>query len=243
MRRVTWIEDLWQDLQYASRTLVRSPGFAAVAVLTLALGIGANTAIFSLINAVLMAPLPFHQPEQVVALWQTESAPGSYPLTGAIRLTLPSLDGSLALMGVRTMSQVVEESIIDTRNQSGLLGAMAGLALMLAAIGTYGVMSYVVGQRTNEIGIRMTLGAERKQIMAMVVRQAGIRVGAGIVLGWVGAAASTRWMRSLLVGVKSVDLATYGSVAALLAVVALTACYLPVCRAMRIDPMIALRDE
>jgi putative ABC transport system permease protein len=164
-------------------------------------------------------------------------------LTGAIRLKLQALDGSLALMGVRTMSQIVEESMTDTRNQSALFGAMAGLALMLAAIGTYGVMSYVVGQRTNEIGIRMALGAERKQIMAMVIRQAGLRVGAGIVLGWVGAAASTRWMRSLLVGVKSVDLATYGSVAALLAVVALLACYLPVRRAMRIDPMIALRDE
>jgi ABC-type antimicrobial peptide transport system permease subunit len=141
------------------------------------------------------------------------------------------------------MSQILEERMTDTRYQSALLGGMAGLALILAAIGTYGVMSYVVGQRTNEIGIRMALGAGRTQILGMVLRQAGFRVGTGIVLGWVGAAAGARWMTSLLVGVKSVDLATYGSVAALLAVVALAACYLPVRRAMRVDPMIALRDE
>ncbi len=164
-------------------------------------------------------------------------------LTGAIRGTVQSLDGTLALMGVRTMSQILEERMTDTRYQSALLGGMAGLALILAAIGTYGVMSYVVGQRTNEIGIRMALGAGRTQILGMVLRQAGFRVGTGIVLGWVGAAAGARWMTSLLVGVKSVDLATYGSVAALLAVVALAACYLPVRRAMRVDPMIALRDE
>ena len=82
MSRMSWMEDLWLDLRYSTRTLAKNLGFMLVAVLTLSLGIGANTAIFSVVNAVLLKPLPFRQPEKVVALWQTETAPGSYPLTG-----------------------------------------------------------------------------------------------------------------------------------------------------------------
>jgi len=110
-------------------------------------------------------------------------------------------------------------------------------------VGTYGVMSYVVGQRTNEIGIRMALGAGRSRILLMVARQAGTLVGIGIVLGWAGAAGGTQLIKNLLVGVPPVDVPTYAAVAALLAVVALAACYLPVRRAMQVDPMVALRDE
>ena len=163
--------------------------------------------------------------------------------TGEVRGAVHSLDSTLALMQVRPMPQIIDESMTDTRYETQLLSAMAALALILAAVGTYGVMSYVVGQRTNEFGIRMALGAGHHQILGMVLRQAGVRVGAGILVGLVAAFAGARLMEGLLVGVKPVDPATYSSVAALLAFAALMACYLPVRRAMRVDPMVALRDE
>jgi putative ABC transport system permease protein len=164
-------------------------------------------------------------------------------LTGTVRGVVQSQDSGLALMGVRTMLQIMEESMTDTRYETGLLAGMAALALILAAVGTYGVMSYMVGQRTNEIGIRIALGAGRAQILGMVLRQAGVRVGVGIFVGLLAAVGAAQLMQGLLVGVKPVDLSTYFGVTALLAIVALAACYLPVQRAVRVDPMVALRDE
>jgi putative ABC transport system permease protein len=131
----------------------------------------------------------------------------------------------------------------DTTYETVLLGGMAVLALILAAVGIYGVMSYVVGQRSNEIGIRMALGAERGQIVGMVLRQGAAIIGIGIFAGLAGATVGAKLMEGLLVGVKSIDPATYAGVAGMLAAVALLACYLPVRRAMRVDPMIALRYE
>ena len=164
-------------------------------------------------------------------------------LTGTVRSVLGSLDDGLALIGVRTMPQIIAESMLDTQYEAVLLGGMAILALILAAVGTYGVMSYIVGRRTNEIGIRMALGAARRQIVGMVLRQAGTLVLLGIVIGSLGAAAGARLMEGLLAGVKPVDPLTYGCVAGVLAGVALLACFLPVRRAMRVDPMVALRYE
>jgi putative ABC transport system permease protein len=164
-------------------------------------------------------------------------------LTGSVRGVLQGLDSSLALMNVQTMPQIVADSMIDTKYETLLLGTMAALALILAAVGTYGVMSYIVGQRTNEIGIRMALGAGRQQIFAMVLRQAGRLVAIGIAVGLLAAAGGARLMRDLLVGVKPVDLTVYVAVASLLAIVALIACFVPVLRATQVDPVIALRDE
>jgi len=110
-------------------------------------------------------------------------------------------------------------------------------------VGTYGVMSYVVGQRTNEIGIRMALGARPVEILAMVLRQAFLLVMIGIIVGWGGAAGGAKAMQSLLFHVPPFDPVTYASVSGMLAVVALAACWIPVRRAMRVDPMVALRDE
>ena len=120
---------------------------------------------------------------------------------------------------------------------------MAALALILAAVGIYGVMSYVMARRTNEIGIRMALGAERRQIVGMVLRQGAAIIGIGILAGLAGATVGAKLMEGLLVGVKPIDPATYAGVAGMLATVALLACYLPARRAMRVDPMVALRYE
>ena len=172
---------------------------------------------------------------------QSSGAPES--LVGAVRAAVASLDKSLALFHVRTMPQIIAESVTTTRYETVLLLSMAALAVLLAAVGTYGVMSYVVGQRTNEIGIRMALGAGPVEILAMVLRQAFLLVMIGIVVGWGGAAGAAKAIESLLFHVPPFDPIIYASVSGMLAVVALGACWIPVCRAMRVDPMVALRDE
>ena len=172
-----------------------------------------------------------------------ESAGAPEGLVGSVRAAVASLDRSLALFHVRTMPQIIAESMTTTRYETVLLLAMAALAVLLAAVGTYGVMSYVVGQRTNEIGIRMALGARPMEILAMVLRQAFLLVIIGIVVGWAGAAGGAKAIESLLFHVPPFDPVTYASVSGVLAVVALGACWIPVRRAMRVDPVVALRDE
>jgi hypothetical protein len=172
-----------------------------------------------------------------------ESSGAPESLVGAVRAAVASLDKSLALFHVRTMPQIIAESMTTTQYETVLLLGMAALAVLLAAVGTYGVMSYVVGQRTNEIGIRMALGARPAEILAMVLRQAFLLVMLGIVVGWGGAAGAAKAIESLLFHVPPFDPVTYASVSGMLAVVALGACWIPVCRAMRVDPMVALRDE
>jgi len=172
---------------------------------------------------------------------QSSGAPESE--IGAVRVAVDSLDRSLALFHVRTMPQIIAESMTTTQYETVLLLSMAGLALLLAAVGTYGVMSYVVGQRSNEIGIRMALGARPMEIFAMVLWQAFLVVAVGIVAGWAGAAGGAKAMESLLFRVAPFDLGVYASVSAALVVVALAACWIPIRRAMRVDPMVALRYE
>jgi predicted permease len=164
-------------------------------------------------------------------------------LANTMRAAVESLDPNLALFSVRTMPEVLAESMQDTSYQPVLLGAMAALALVLASVGTYGVMSYVVGQRTNEIGIRMALGARPVEIMGMVLREAFSVIGAGIGVGLLASVAAASVMKNLLVGVAPFDPLTYAGVSLLLAVVAVAACYVPVRRAMGVDPVLALRYE
>jgi ABC-type antimicrobial peptide transport system permease subunit len=124
-----------------------------------------------------------------------------------------------------------------------MLGAFAGFALLLATIGVYGVMSYLVTQGTRDIGVRIALGAQQSDILRLVLKQGMMLALVGIIAGIAGAAALSRVMGSLLFGVSSTDLVTFISVAVLLAIIAFVACYIPARRAMRVDPLVALRYE
>jgi predicted permease len=164
-------------------------------------------------------------------------------LAGTLRSTVQSIDSNLAVFNVETLPELVSSSMTGTTYQTFLLGIFAGLALLLASVGIYGVLSYLLAQRTNEIGIRMALGAGRKDVLWMILRQALLLTGAGIAVGVAGAYALTGLLRTLLYGVKPTDPATFVVVSLLMAAVAMLACLVPVWRATRVDPMVALRCE
>jgi len=144
---------------------------------------------------------------------------------------------------VQTMEEVIAETLAERRVSMIVLGAFAALALGLASIGTYGVISYLVGQRTHEIGIRMALGAKQGDVMGLVLREGLKMTALGVVLGLLAAAGLTRLMANLLFGVSATDPLTFASVAIVLTFVALVACYVPARRAMKVDPIVALRYE
>jgi putative ABC transport system permease protein len=160
-----------------------------------------------------------------------------------IRQIVQSMDPALPVVKLRTMDDVFAESVSRPRFLAQLLGVFAGLALMLAAIGTYGILSYSVSERRREIGIHMALGATRANVLGMVLGQ-GLRLTVvGLVLGLAASFGLTRLLQAQLFNVRPSDPATLASVAAFIALVALAACYIPASRATRVDPMVVLRDE
>jgi putative ABC transport system permease protein len=164
-------------------------------------------------------------------------------LAPALREVVARLDPTLALSGVATMEQRIASTTARPRVSALLLGSFAATALLLAAIGIYGVVSHGVVQRTRELGIRMALGARAQDVLRLVLRQGLAPVLAGLVLGLVAAAAASRVLRGLLYGVDGTDPATYATVMVFLAAVALAATWLPARRAARADPVEALRNE
>jgi predicted lysophospholipase L1 biosynthesis ABC-type transport system permease subunit len=178
------------------------------------------------------------------------------PLTFAIRTTadtdsaiaaarraVHAVDKDVALTGVATLKDVVQDSMGDQRFRTVLLSGFAAVALLLAALGIYGVLAYFVTQRGRELGVRLALGARPCTLFLLVVGQGMRPVIVGAIAGLVGAVGLTGLMKSLLFGIEPVDPTTYAVTAAALAGIAATACAIPALRATRVDPLVALRDE
>ena len=160
-----------------------------------------------------------------------------------IHRAIGQVDSEHAMFGVRTMDEIISRSLAARRFSTVVLDVFAALALLLSAIGIYGVIAYLVGQRTHEIGLRMALGAQRKDVLRLILGQ-GARIAlVGVGIGLAAAVGLTRLMTKMLYGVSATDPATFAGVALLLVSVALLACYIPARRAMQVDPIVALRYE
>jgi putative ABC transport system permease protein len=168
---------------------------------------------------------------------------GAGAVASAVKSAVAQIDPELPIGDVKTMEQIIEESTGEPRFRSFLIASFAVLALLLAAVGVYGLISFTVTQRVPEIGVRLALGASPGQVFAQVIGH-GLRLAViGVVLGLVAAAAATRLLQGLLFNTNATDPVVYGSLAALLLAMAALACYVPARRAMRVDPMTALRSE
>jgi predicted permease len=164
-------------------------------------------------------------------------------LMTAIRNEIHGLDRNLPLYDARTMLEHMDLPLAPARAAATALGGFGALALLLAAVGIFGVMSYAVKQRTREIGVRIALGASSKEIFKLIVGQGALLVGTGVVIGLVVAGLGTRLLANLLFGVSALDPLTFVGVTALLTATAFLACYLPARRATKVDPMVVLRQE
>jgi predicted permease len=164
-------------------------------------------------------------------------------LAGAVRSQVRELDPNIPVANIRPMTEVVSTSLATPRLTGFLMGAFATIALTLAAVGIYGVLSYLVARRTHEIGIRLAVGADRMQVLAMILRQGLTLAGMGIMAGLVAALALTRLMRTLLYQVRPSDPETFVLVSLALVGVAVIASAVPAYRATRVSPLVALRTE
>ncbi len=188
----------------------------------------------------LMQDHPWPLSAVTIHVWTKGDPRGELP---SVKRAVGSVDKSLPVYDVRTMNDFLQQSLWALRTANAVVAVVGLLALLMAAVGVYGVISYGVTQRTREIGVRMALGAQPGDVLRMVIREGMLLAGVGIVTGICGALALTRFLQSLLFEIKPTDPTAFGSVVILLIVVALAACYIPARRAMRIEPMEALRYE
>jgi hypothetical protein len=267
-------KEMLHDLQYGLRTLIKNPGFSSVAILVLALGIGANTAIFSVINEILVNPLPLEEPNHLVFMHETSNKYSQMSVSylnfldwreqnsarreetmvlrtlatpqtpvSAVRNEVTTSNSELPIFNVRSMEEYMGERLVARRLSISLLVIFGALTILLAAAGIYGVMAYWISQRKQEIGIRMAIGATRKDVLKLVLRYSLSLVAIGIGTGLVISFLVTRFLASQLFGVNPTDPATFTAIAVTLTLFALLASFFPAFRAARVAPEIALRSE
>jgi putative ABC transport system permease protein len=179
--------------------------------------------------------------QAMTILLRTRNDPAT--LVSALRNAVQTIDPTQPVTNIRTLDQIISDSIAQSRLNMLLMGLFGGLALILAAVGIYGLLSYAVTERTREIGTRMALGAQVPDVTKLVLKQGMTLALIGEVIGLVGAFALTRVIRGLLFGVAPTDAMTFIAVAAVLTSVALLACYFPARRAAKVDPLVALRHQ
>jgi len=187
--------------------------------------------------------LPVTQDYAPAATLQVQTTGKPEPVIAGVRAQIQSLEPNLAITNVQTIGQIIDQGLWAPEMGAALLTVFGALAMVLAAVGVYGVLAYSVTQQTREIGIRMAMGAERRDVLGLVVGQGLKLTGAGLALGFLIALGLTRQLSSLLFGVSAYDPLTYGGVTLILVIVAFLACYIPARRATRVDPLIALRYE
>lgn len=208
------MHDLWHDFRYGWRGLLSHPGFFILAVLTLALGIGAAAAIFSVIQNVLLDPFPYSDAHRV------------------------------AMTNIGTLTGYLKQfSYAEPQFSLVLLGVFASVGLILVAVGVYSVIAYTVSRQTREIGIRMALGASRRDVLRMVSLMGLRLIAIGAAIGLFASFGVTRVIANQLSGISPHDPLTLIAVVAVMALVGIAACYFPAQRASRVDPMVALRVE
>jgi putative ABC transport system permease protein len=186
-------------------------------------------------------PLFQRSSNALTVFYRSSTDPAS--LNTSVERAIHSIDPTLPVFGQRTMEELLADSTVRRKVVLWLMGAFAAVALLLAAIGTYGVMSVAASRRVREIGIRMALGAQRRDIVRLIVRPGLTLAVAGVAAGVLGAALLAQLMRAVLFAVAPTDAVTYAAVSLLLIAVALAACYIPARRATRQDPLIALRTD
>jgi len=190
-----------------------------------------------------LAYLPLMQNYSPAVTLQVRTRGRPEALISTVRAQVQSLDSNLALTNVQTISELLSQGLWAPRMGAALLAVFGALALILAVVGVYGVLSYSVNQQTREIGIRMAMGAQTGRVLRLVVGQGMRLAAAGLALGLLVAFASMRLLGSLLFGVSAHDPLTFGAVSLVLALAAVLACYIPARRATKVDPIIALRYE